>query len=249
MWEAAPRALAARHGIALARFGEVVCRAVASLSGHRYMNQAAGLTEARWPAGRAEEIAAFYAGLDADHVVGVPPFAPAAATEALRGLGYADSYAWAKFHRGVEDPGPGRGGVLVREAATDPEAFGRLMVAGFELPEDLWEWFAGLVGHPGWHTLLAVDDGRAIGAGALFVLGPAGWLGGAATDPGARGRGAQGALMRARIARARECGCTHVTTETGVPRDGEGPGPSYRNMVRHGFGLAYDRPNLALAVG
>jgi GNAT superfamily N-acetyltransferase len=247
MWAAAPPELAAHHGIALARLGDVVCRGVASLSGHRYMNQANGLTEHHWPAGRGEEIARFYAGLGAEHVVAVPPFAPAGAVADLRALGYVDSLAWAKFHRGVEDPPAGRGDVPVREAASDPGAFGRIMVAGFGLPDELAGWFAALVGHPGWHTLLALDEGRPIGAGAMFVQGDVAWLGGAATLPSARGRGAQGALMRKRIARARASGCAHVTTETGVPRPGEGPGPSYRNMLRHGFRLAYDRPNLTPA--
>lgn len=83
-------------------------------------------------------------------------------------------------------------------------------------------------------------------AGALFALREAGWLGFAATLPSHRGRGAQGAILAARAARARELGLGVLITETGVPREG-GTGPSYRNVLRSGFRPTYVRPNYASA--
>ena len=57
-----------------------------------------------------------------------------------------------------------------------------------------------------------------------------GWLGFAATLPDYRGRGAQSAILAARIEDARKQGCRMVTTETGELEEGR-PGNSYRNIV------------------
>lgn len=65
-----------------------------------------------------------------------------------------------------------------------------------------------------------------------------------ATRPQYRGRGAQGAILAARIERARELGLRRLATETGAPRD-DGTGPSYRNILRAGFREIEVRPNLA----
>ena len=74
------------------------------------------------------------------------------------------------------------------------------------------------------------------------MTGEVGWLGIAGTLPERRGRGAQSALIAARIEAARGAGCTVVVTETGVPVDGD-EGPSYRNLRRAGFQPAYVRDN------
>ncbi len=62
----------------------------------------------------------------------------------------------------------------------------------------------------------------------------AGYLGFAATLADHRRKGAQSALLAARIRRARELGCDVVLTETGELRD-DLPGNSYRNILRAGF--------------
>ena len=62
--------------------------------------------------------------------------------------------------------------------------------------------------------------------------------------PSHRGRGAQSAILAARVERARERGLRVLITETGVPRDGR-PGASYRNIVKSGFEPTYVRPNYA----
>jgi hypothetical protein len=40
-------------------------------------------------------------------------------------------------------------------------------------------------------------------------------------------------------------GATLISTETGIPHEGEA-GPSFRNIQRAGFSVAYERPNLRL---
>ena len=80
---------------------------------------------------------------------------------------------------------------------------------------------------------------------ALRVSGGVGWLGIGATRPEHRGRGAQSALLAARIAAGLARGVEGFTTETGRPLPGEA-GPSFANIKRAGFRIAYDRPNWAL---
>ena len=63
----------------------------------------------------------------------------------------------------------------------------------------------------------------------MFVAGDEGHLTFAATLPGARGRGAQSALLAERIAIAARRGLRTLTAETGVD------GAAYRNLVRAGF--------------
>ena len=69
-----------------------------------------------------------------------------------------------------------------------------------------------------------------------------GWLGAAGTLPEFRRRGAQGAILAARIEAGRQAGCETLVTETGEPVDGR-PGGSYRNIVRAGFEPVYVRQN------
>ena len=102
--------------------------------------------------------------------------------------------------------------------------------------------FLPLVGLPGWRCFLAWSGDEAAGCGALYVEGRLAWLGMAATRPSHRRQGAQLALLDARIDAARTLGADAVYTETGAA-DAEGPGPSYRNILRAGFRESYLRPN------
>jgi GNAT superfamily N-acetyltransferase len=74
------------------------------------------------------------------------------------------------------------------------------------------------------------------------VDGGVGWLGLGATLPEYRGRGAQSAILAARIEHARRLGCATVVTETGELAD-DRPSSSYRNIVRAGFREAGVRRN------
>jgi hypothetical protein len=67
-------------------------------------------------------------------------------------------------------------------------------------------------------------------------------LGVATTLSSARGRGAQGALLAQRIHDGLALGCTWFVTETGEETP-ERPNPSFRNMIRAGFTVAYHRQN------
>jgi len=183
------------------------------------------------PVGEAVDlaaIAAWYGG--APHMV--------ATTLHFDQPGYTRGAPWQKFERGV-DPAP--------EAATDlevvetaqAESFGLAAAEGSGLPPETATALAAIVGAPGWHCFLALAAGEPAGAGALYVDGTSAWLGIGATRPSFRRRGAQSALLAARIDRARSLGATLLTTETGA----DDPGPSYRNIERAGFRPAYVRAN------
>ena len=76
----------------------------------------------------------------------------------------------------------------------------------------------------------------------MFVNGEVGWLGFASTLKKYRKRGGQSALFARRIQDGLALGCKWFVTETGedTPED---PNPSYHNMLRSGFKLAYLRRN------
>jgi GNAT superfamily N-acetyltransferase len=136
--------------------------------------------------------------------------------------------------------------LAVIDAADAPGAFGRIACTAFGAPPIMAPWFDALVGRPDWCVFLAVDGGRPVSAGAVYLAEDCGWLGAGVTLPEARGRGGQGLMMRARVEAARAAGKPWAITETGAPLPGEGPGPSQRNMDRHGFVEVHLRVSYAI---
>lgn len=87
----------------------------------------------------------------------------------------------------------------------------------------------------GMRAFVGEADGRAIAAAAMMLHDGVAILAGASTVPSARGRGAQSALLAARLQAAADDGCdiAMVVTAPG--------GPSQRNAERNGFRVAYTR--------
>jgi len=155
---------------------------------------------------------------------------------------FTADYGWMKFSRGV-GPREARSDLDVRRIGPDRAGdFAQVVAEGYELPEWTKPLAANVVGRPAWSCYVAYDGEEPAGAGALFVHGDVGWLGFAATRPRLRGRGAQSAILAARIEDARKQGCSTVTTETGAIEEGR-PSNSYRNILRAGFREAGVRAN------
>ncbi|HWC84528.1 MAG TPA: GNAT family N-acetyltransferase [Pseudonocardiaceae bacterium] len=118
-----------------------------------------------------------------------------------------------------------------------------VLVRGFGLAEtgvvDIW---AATVGRPGFVAFAAWDGAKMIAAANLFRYGNTVSLCGAATLPGYRRRGAQSALLAARLADARETGCQWAFAETGAETAGA-HNASLHNMRRAGFSVRYARAN------
>ena len=150
---------------------------------------------------------------------------------------------WAKVYRAIDQPievaTTLRIDVIDRSQAAEAA---HVICTAFGLPSSLSAWIETCVGRPSWQYYAAFDADRVVATGALFVRGEVGWLGMGSTYPEFRRRGAQGALMARRIRDAAALGCRWVITETGedVPQQ---PNPSFHNMLRTGFQLAYQRPN------
>jgi len=182
-------------------------------------------------------------------IIQIPPGPNADACAArAREAGLAEhALAWAKFHRLTQDAPVVDSPLVIREVGTDErDLFAATAVAGFGMPPPLASWLAQIVGRPHWHAYVSFEGSEAAGAAALYVDGEFAWLGIGATKPEMRKRGGQSALLARRIADAAKLGVKHATTETGVPQPGQ-PSPSYTNILRAGFEIAYVRPNWAEA--
>ena len=92
------------------------------------------------------------------------------------------------------------------EETQDADAFALTLVEGYGMPAEAQGLFPPLVGLPGWRCFLAWSGDEPAGCGALYVEGRLAWLGMAATRPSHRRRGAQIALLLARIEAARALG-------------------------------------------
>ena len=126
--------------------------------------------------------------------------------------------------------------------AAHAETFAGVACAAFGMPAAVGPMLTATIGRPGWQHYLAFDGEQAVATAALYVREGVGWLGVGSTLPSHRRRGAQGALMARRIRDGGDLGCRWLVTETGEDTP-EQPNPSYHNMLRTGFRLAYQRPN------
>ena len=218
-----------------------LCVRLESLAGAVEFNRVLGLGLAE-PAREEllDELESFFAG-QPPCVALAPEARPDELPSWLEQRGLGAGYAWTKFARSTSSP-PRPATALRVERVAEGQAFAAAAVGGYGLPAALVPWLAALAGRDGWHCFVAFDGLTPAGAGALYVAGEVGWLGIGATVPELRGRGAQSAILAARIDAAAAAGCTVVVTETGSPVDGK-PGPSYRNIVRAGFEPAYERAN------
>lgn len=246
VWRAAPAHLAERWGVAALDLGDAVCLACAGVPGSPMLNHAVGLGVTE-PATEddIDALERFYGGLGTGYTVAVAP-GSGDLDARLRARGFADDRPWMTFHReaGPLDAPPGDVRIVDADAGT-ADAFGGIVAAAFALPPELAAWLAAIVGRPGWTCQLAVLGDVPVGAAALFVEGDSAWFTFGATLPEHRGHGAQGRLFASRARRALDLGVRHFVTETGAPLDGEGLGPSHRNMLRAGFAEVELRPNLA----
>ena len=169
----------------------------------------------------------------------VVPLQPGTALEErLRTRGYRHERTYMRFRRGVQPP-PEAATSLGIEVLDErhAEEYGSVVATVFGILR-FAPWFATLCGREGWSCVGAFDGNRLVATGASFVAGDLGWLGAAGTLPHARGRGAQTALLVARIAAARDAGARVLTVETSDAVDGE-TDPSFRNVVRAGFEEAF----------
>jgi GNAT superfamily N-acetyltransferase len=132
------------------------------------------------------------------------------------------------------------GGLRVRRVERgEEEAFFRCVLGGFleseHVPAEAMAMMRPTAIAEGYELFLALLGEEPVGGGTLAVVGGVAFVNGSGVRPAFRRRGAQGALLRARLERARELGCTVAYSST-LPGTA-----SLRNMERHGFHVAYPK--------
>jgi GNAT superfamily N-acetyltransferase len=158
-----------------------------------------------------------------------------------RGLRHYNN--WVKLYRDVSPPPGVSTDLTVRRIdERDAEAFGRIVAGSFDWPEPASGWVAELVGRPNWRHYMVFDGETPVATGAMHVQDGQGWIDFASTLSDYRGRGAQGALLAQRIRDAAELGLRRLVVETAEDTPQKGA-PSFRNMLKFGFRVAYVRPN------
>jgi GNAT superfamily N-acetyltransferase len=228
----------------LLRLGGTLCRVNLSEPDDATLNRVIALgVEGPVTPEALDEIAAFFEQSGSKrHSVSVAPDADPELPEKLEARGYVRGDTWTRFCRDVAAAAPAETELRV-EPATDPDMFARVFAAGFEQPEPgPGEGLGPLVGREGWHPFLAFDGATPAAVGLLFAHDGVGWFGGGATPPEHRRKGAQNALLAARIECARKLGLDVLTVET-TEHEPDHPGNSVRNLLRAGFVELYARPN------
>ncbi len=172
-----------------------------------------------------------------------PSAQPAHIAEWLDSRGFTKGRNWAKFYRG-DEPAPSiLTDLKIQSIGKEyADAFSDVALAAFGMPPELHPFLSGHIGKSGWHHYLGFDGEQPVAAAAMYVKDGIAWLGFGSTLESHRKRGGQGAMFARRIADGLKLGCKWFVTETGEDTP-ENPNPSYHNMLRSGFKLAYLRPN------
>jgi hypothetical protein len=183
------------------------------------------------------------AGIE-NYVIPISPSAqPAQLTKWLSARGFVEGGNWVKMYRANEPAPPVQTDLRVEAIGIEgADAFGDVATRGFGVPLQLAPSFSGTVGKPGWHNYLGYDGEQPVATAGMFIKDSVAWLGMASTLESHRKHGAQSAMFARRIQDGLALGCNWFVTETWEEMP-ESPNPSYRNMLRAGFKLAYLRRN------
>lgn len=248
LYDSASSEDASQYGISFQELWGATAFFLDALPSHTFFNRVLGLG-IREPVTEAmlDELMALYTSHNSVMCIPASPAAqPTQLTDWLLERGFQPSFNMAKMFRGT-DPPPEIKTDLHIERVDDNTAVhaGNIIQVVFHdaynWPKWAAPWFTNWVQHSDVSGYLAYDGDMPVGACVLVASEEWGSLGGGATLPEYRQRGAQGAIMAQRIRDGIEFGCRWLTTET--PEDTpEWHNPSYHNMVRTGFQLAYLQP-------
>lgn len=154
--------------------------------------------------------------------------------------------SWVKMMRPARRVTLAPSDVRVRRAhMEDAHVVASIVGPAFDLPQQAAELFANLIARQRWAVYVAELHGETIAAAGMFFDGDIAYLAFSATRPEYRRRGAQRALMQARINHASDAGYRWIATETGFPLAADEPSPSYHNMLWAGFRPIAIRDNYA----
>ncbi|HEY0385653.1 MAG TPA: GNAT family N-acetyltransferase [Pyrinomonadaceae bacterium] len=191
-----------------------------------------------------EQVEEFYRSRQAMAQIDLCPLADASLKSLLNERGYQVgefNHVWVQpLARYAAQEGATAAGVSIRETKPeDADAWIRAVSGGFAERDDLTEddlQVATVFFHePETRCFLSLVDEEAAGGGAMFIHEEVAAFFSGSTLLRARGRGAQTALLHARLQAAREAGCELALIKT-LPGNA-----SQRNVQRAGFQLAYTK--------
>jgi GNAT superfamily N-acetyltransferase len=156
-------------------------------------------------------------------------------------LAVLDSPAPPSIHISRADPGDMPEWVDVVAAAFASPDVGGVGGDAIPPPDELRAWVTLTMSVSGFEAFVARFDGKIVGGGSLRIDAGVAQLCGAGTLPAFRRRGIQTALLRWRLAYARQAGC-EVAVVTTQPAS-----KSQENVQREGFQLLYARQLLVKA--
>jgi GrpB-like predicted nucleotidyltransferase (UPF0157 family)/GNAT superfamily N-acetyltransferase len=169
---------------------------------------------------------------------------PSVVTEEVKNLLSANEYEhknnWAIFYRDVSPIENVRTDFEIKHIGKNyADAFAELVTRNYSFPAEMNKIFSSPIPQKNINYYLAFNKDQPVGAGCVYFGGDTAWVGLAVTQESYRGRGAQAAMLKARIDDAREKGCRWISVRTAEEHNA----PSFRNMLRYGFRLLYKRHN------
>ena len=212
-----------------------------------FFNRVIGIGVAR-PAVESDvdEVVAFYDGAKRETSVAqiAPHAAPAELVGWFEARGFNRSRTWVKMWHDLAAIPEAKTDLRIEVIGPDrADDFGRLgVVEAYGFPDVVGPASGATAGKAGWTHYMGFDGDTPVSTAAMRIEDGVAWFGFGATSESHRGRGGQSALFARRLRDARDAGCRFAIVETGK-ETAEDPNPSYRNMVRSGFQLAYFRHN------
>jgi GNAT superfamily N-acetyltransferase len=176
-----------------------------------------------------------------------PVASPPGWSEILQRYGFKNGRSWVKLIRDVSEPPSITTDLAIRPInISEATSYGTVYWEGFGIPDPRFvTWMSAHVGRIGWMMFGAFDKETLVAVATMRHQGDVVCLSGAATIPSHRNRGAQSALMAARLKVAASLGAKWASTETGTETEAD-PNPSLHNMRRMGFEELYARENWIL---
>lgn len=158
--------------------------------------------------------------------------------------GYHRGHTWTKLLRELHDIPDGDTDLHIRELdREDVPEYGRVYWEGFGIVHPQFaDWMNAQLGLPDWKMYGAFDGPKMVAVSAMYARGDVACLSGSTTLPFYRKRGAQSAMMVARLKAAAEMDLSWASTETRSETT-DYSNTSLRNMNRMGFEVLYERFN------
>jgi len=120
--------------------------------------------------------------------------------------------------------------------------FQKIILDAFQFDNDTHLLFCDSIGKSNWSYYLVKENDIPIAASSLFINEQTASLAVGATLSNKRGKGAQTLMIKRRLNDAFLKGCKYAIVETAKDTV-ENPSVSYRNVLKNGFRLVYNRPN------